>query len=336
MVNCPSTTSLKINHATYWYRIDRSWPLTPKGGSHDETTRAQEQCNCREECVIKPSACEHSHSDNYISLNYECERLTYERRYGCLLDGIRAKEMTECSPKLNSVRRKRVVPNKDLYFSIPLSVTAYLAFYRAYDRVLHHALPGGQSPIVELGSLTVDLHGQLYPIPAYVRAVFRHEHLRTTPQRDFGPGMSDHMHLMGQLETDDRGHLIPHSLGGEETELNIVPQAASLNRGFRTGVQFVNGVSLEGVPTSLWRRHERLMVAFLRSNPLNTINFAVVVVYTHRALFDPNYGEGPNQFYRPTHFVVEITHINPDGTTALHSHVTYRNDDSFHCHYEES
>lgn len=122
------------------------------------------------------------------------------------------------------------------------------------------------------------------------------------PRESFGHGIAKRMRELNALPSDERGHILASTLGGPKDVINIIPQAAKVNRVTFTG------------DTSFWRIHEEDLRKMITQHPGSYINWLIVL----------NYGNLIQEDLRPTEFVV--SHVTHYANGALQSgHLAFSN-----------
>ncbi|KAG5898100.1 hypothetical protein JTB14_027457 [Gonioctena quinquepunctata] len=205
-----------------------------------------------------------------------------------------------------------------------------IASYSSSSHVMAYTKNDWNDPITNYGIILLNNNQKL---PLYQIADIRKRHLPAPNSRkNFGSDVEQQMRLMGMLRTDDRGHLLAHSLGGSSTALNIIPMTKNVNR----NCERLPGNRELGLPTSYWRSNEDYIRRFLyRDYPGGRVTWRIALKYKDNVLNNPQRAND----YRPLRFTMQFTcYTNENDPNSKHHEsaaITYWNDDSYACAYEE-
>lgn len=315
----------------------------------DETKYFQDECNWKDrKCEFTPTGGLNFNTDRRIGIEYECRPCSslhsiqnYCLQY--LIDSEKVKKIENyfhsrivvqknstdieyCFPNNNN-NNNRIKREKP-----PMSMDELIDIYRhLYNADVIDYTPNSNSPITNIGTLRVDVNEleQSQRIPTFLTATIRRVHLPTTSHPNNYPAdVERQMSIMGGLlDTDDRGHLLAHSLGGSSTCLNMIPMARRLNRHFLPeNKEFKEELRLDRIPLSLWRSNEAYIRLFLDRNPNGRVEWRLALQYQEDVYF------GGVENLRPTHVSTQFTAYRGDGTVYFSSdEVCFVNDESFQC-----
>lgn len=217
-------------------------------------------------------------------------------------------------------RRKRVPGQRQTIDELILMYTAF-----SLSRVTFHTYTDIQNPSPVRVLATIDTGSII--LPAFIEADILPSHLPPpNSQPSFPTAVNTQMTAMGQLDDDERGHLLAHSLGGSTDTSNIVPMAARVNRHMQQTAEN----RYARYPASFWRSNEDFIRNFLRSNTTTArVHWRLGITYDEDVLL------GQTTNFRPVSFCSQFDCYYGDITNYTSTDVCFYNDNEYACKYSE-
>ncbi|XP_055310327.1 uncharacterized protein LOC129573601 isoform X2 [Sitodiplosis mosellana] len=257
----------------------------------ERATQNQLSCPSGEELVIKSATsnteyfrkeCSEKNSCNLVSninvrIEYACLQCikTNICTNGYCKDNINQLIKEEIKKKISAKRVKRNdghgPENEE-----PILLAALSNMYKCMGNVHTTRIAERDNPVTERMDMDVQLNGnRIVRIPVFIKATIFRRHLKSYTSRDtWKTAVIKQMEDMNFIEEyDEKGHLLAHSLGGNEDVPNIVPMAKNLNRHGGKDEEQRDALREFDFPQSEWRNIEGRLKKFLENNPGGRIDW---------------------------------------------------------------
>lgn len=264
----------------------------------DKTSYVRNKCDNKISCEIFP---ESSWGFQKFNIKYECmpyigSLIAY---FNDNLINYNGEDLKYCKEHEKRQRRQSI---DDVVNAMTMSLDAIIETRsrRLDHRVVRPAWNDQTQPVQEYGEIRF---GNAY-YPSYIVANIRHGHVSQARPR-ITDGVTNFLrNNMGLISgTDERGHLLAHSIGGPSNEtFNFIPQTRLLNRG--TG--------------SIWRSFEDRIPRFLNDDQQEQVRWQLAVIYDTSNAISP---------YRPIGVCIQFDEISGNNRAVFESEeVCFSND----------